>query len=579
MANLSNTGGLQGYASPGTAIVAIGNDPSSPGIDPSYYKNWLSEAQQGDHAQYTQVTPQACYANGDAHSPAGKKFPNEVAWVRGAEWVGRPGPDDSYISAQISTSDLASMASGSGKAIRMQFQLPTMPQIPCDDGCLLLGTEQLRYWSLSFFQPTSEADVLVSDPDGIGAASTKNQTLVSLADTAFVQAPGGYVTLIVGVGQSLSTLTTGTTGAMEGAEPIATTNGARYSVLQNPSTYYTFLDLTQFTKTASSPGFVPTQPLQLLIRNTLPNAAFSCSGAAVPFYTEEYTDSKTGAGLMGPYVPLIDYPLLSNLPPAANTSSGNLPSASFCGQLPDGAPTYNTGAGISYPNSIVQWPTYWPSSTLPAPQSLSCGTLSAPAPTIYFVTTQWPFTALASSSQLDCTAAQTNCTYLAGQSLPAALQSEGQPPLPVTIAGAGFGYLPQYRNSDGSLEMDLPFVPPAGHASSNFLEVYNDGAVSGNGGWDTASNPACQVYIANWTGTDISAEVSVPIDAYTAYAPSTPVSPINDASPLSFFFEDGQGTISQNTMGCPVATGDHLTFTVTNPQSLRTASIGPVTVN
>jgi hypothetical protein len=46
-------------------------------------------------------------------------------------------------------------------------------------------------------------------------------------------------------------------------------------------------------------------PLLLTIRNTLPNTStFPCSGQAVPYSTAEYTDA---GGLMGPYVPQVDY--------------------------------------------------------------------------------------------------------------------------------------------------------------------------------------------------------------------------------------------------------------------------------
>ena len=59
-----------------------------------------------------------------------------------------------------------------------------------------------------------------------------------------------------------------------------------------------------------------------------------------------------------------------------------------------------------------------------------------------FAATQWPFSALASSSTLDCTGSFGNCTSVSAQSVPTSEQVEGQPPLPITIVGTGFGYLP-----------------------------------------------------------------------------------------------------------------------------------------
>jgi len=50
------------------------------------------------------------------------------------------------------------------------------------------------------------------------------------------------------------------------------------------------------------------------------------------------------------------------------------------------------------------------------------------------------------------------------------------------------------------------------------------------------------------------------------------VSPLDDVTPLAFFLN------TQNTMGCPVASGDALTFTVQNPETGATAQIGPITV-
>jgi hypothetical protein len=574
----------------GTAFLAIGADPSNPNTDSSYYADWLSQGQQGDHTAFTQVTPQACYANGNPPTgtplptSASPNFYNKVAWVRGPEWVGRPGPDDAYIAGQISPTELQTMEAGSERVIRMQFLLPTMPMIPCTDGCSLSGTEPLRYWSLSVVQPTATGEVMQLDPDGADNSSASAETLVSLADTAFTpgvtgDVPGNFITLLVGVGQNMSSLTSGATPALEGAEPVTNPAKTAYTVLNNASNGYTYLDLSQFptcTEELTTGCFSNQEPLQLVIRTTLPNtrtgATFGCSGFAVPFNTAEYTNTSNGAGLMGPYVPLVDYVnIQTGLPSQANTSSSNLPSASNCGKLP-GGPTLNGSAGtIVYgnPDKVTQWPTYWPSTTYPAPQSLTCGTQTPPSPSFYFATSQWPYSVEASNSSLECTAAWANCTSVTAQTLPAAEQTEGQPPLPITLVGTGFGYLQQYQVPDnGPLEFDLPFIPPAGYASSQYLAVQDER--SGTPVWNTIDNPSCQVYIANWTGTSVSFIVGVPVDASDQYGVA--LSPLNDLSPLSFFYENGSGTIGTNTMNCSISPGDLLTFTVTNPESGNSSS-------
>jgi hypothetical protein len=417
---------------------------------------------------------------------------------------------------------------------------------------------------------------MAADPDGISNGSSNARTLVSLADTAFTPlVPGNFVTLIIGVGENISTLSAGGTGATEGAEPISVTVGGTpyFTVLQNGTTYYTYLDLAKVS------AFSASQPLQLVIRTTLPSATFTCSGHAVPFNTAEYTNDTNGAGLMGPYIPLVDYPLVSSLPTTANTSSSNLPSESYCGNIP-GRPTVNgTSNTINYPTGVVQWPTYWQSTVYPPPLSLNCATQSASSPTFSFVSTQWPYSAMASAPSLNCTGTFSNCTNIASQTIPAAEQVEGQPPLPITIVGQGFGYLPEFQNPDSSWELGLPFVPPVGYASSKFLEISNKRANSTI--WDTATNPACQVLISNWTATSISLTAAVPVSAYTGYLPgpsNPPVSPLNDLSPLSFFYENGTNTISSNTMDCSIQAGDLLTFIITNPQSGVSSSTSPIQV-
>jgi len=589
-----------------TALVSTTGDPSPSPTPPN--PSWLDTTQFNYHVGFTYVTPQACYANGGPSG--GNSLPNNAAWVRGPEWVNRPGPEDTYIGAQISPTDLLSMGSTSGKAIRMRFKLPLTPTPttpPCQAtgtpptyNCTLSGTEPLRYWSISFIQQQQAAGgggSIVLDPDGIDApaTSTPTKTIISLADTAFVADPDGYVTLIVGVGATIPAwLTTGTgaTGTVKGVVPIANLNGG-YSVIRNTTagqygSWYTVLDLSQFvasTCPSSAACFNTTYPLELVIRNTLPNTAapapFNCSAAAVPFYTAQYTNSDgAGGGLMGPYVPLIDYQSFSALNKPANTSASDLPSPSSCGVLA-GPPTLVTGLTLSStsPNE-VQWPTYWPGGPSQSGiQNLSCPPGSGsngngPPPTIYFATTQRNALAPSDCGQVYTPASDNPCAQIYAQTTQSV---EGQPPpVPVALVGTGFGFLPQHQDTIGPnefLEMGLPFVPPPGAnlASSNFLRIHDDGYGGINHpAWDTNTTPAqCQGYIANWTDSSIWVELNLPVNATDYYSTST-LSPLSDVSPLTFFLS----TSPANTMNCPVTSGDTLTFYVTNPQGGGTTSPG-----
>ena len=105
------------------------------------------------------------------------------------------------------------------------------------------------------------------------------------------------------------------------------------------------------------------------------------------------------------------------------------------------------------------------------------------------------------------------------------------------------------------------------------LLVFSSEAVSGSGlPWNTNNTlPSCQMYIANWTNTNISLAANLPVDVTDMYQPGVVLSPLNDVSPLTF-----GAARPTSTTGCPVASGDHLTFTITNPQSGATSH--PITV-
>lgn len=253
---------------------------------------------------------------------------NRVQWLRQQEYVAGASPDASYIVANVPPGTPANLAAA-GEVMRVRFQMPTTPPTPCTNGCSRSGDEQLRYLSLSFI-----------GPGGI--------TYASVADHAFTQDSNGNVTLIVGTGTTIPSWIT-------------------------PANGYTFLDLTPISGS---------QNLDLLdLRNILPGGTFNCSGLVVPYRTGEYT--LTG-GLMGPYLPVVDYPAAASLPQTAVPLA--LPAG--CDVFPAGQP------GVT-------------------PQ---CGVFPPPPPTIGSVITQ---------------CAAPGCSGFVAQPAP-----------PVTITGGGFGNFP-----------------------------------------------------------------------------------------------------------------------------------------
>src|SRR5581483_1261215 len=149
------------------------------------------------------------------------------------------------------------------------------------------GQEQLRYRSLSFLVPGGNA-------------------IASLADTAFVKDPSGYATLIVGTGAAVPAWVT-------------------------VSNYYTYFDLTQI------PGY---DQLNLLdLRDLIPSGAFNCAGQFTPYRTGTATPDGS---LMGPYAPVVDYPVAANLPHLASPLAMN----SSCGAFPMGSPAVRPSCGV-----------------------------------------------------------------------------------------------------------------------------------------------------------------------------------------------------------------------------------------
>jgi hypothetical protein len=329
----------------------------------------------------------------------------------------------------------------------------------------------------------------------------------------------------------------------------------------------TVLDLAQFTGATSGAVFDPGNDLQIMIRETLPNlqstalpGPFLCSAQAVPFFTAQYTNvDSAGAGLMGPYVPRVDYtPLASGagLPQPALTLLTQLPDPGQCGVLPSYAPTANAP---SLPSNTVSWPTYWPNQgddalPLVCGKNTSGSTQAAPS----FVAS------LVSSEDYgsDCSQALGQCNYvnyLTPQSTGFSVVSApngATPPVPITIVGSGFGYLSQI----------LPYAGPASslvvpNTSTALLRVQDCiGGGSNCQTWDTATATACQIYLANWADSSVSLDVNLPTG--TVNGMGNVLSPLTDVSPWTFFPDGG----NMATQQCPVNPGDTLQVTVANAQ-------------
>jgi hypothetical protein len=282
---------------------------------------WLDPVQyEGHHTYETSYLPKLCYAK--------PSYSNTMEWSRQPEYVPATNPNASYIVANVPPGLPLTLAVAQ-EVMRIRLRIPTTPPTPCASGCSQSGTEQLRYMSLSF-----------SIPGGL--------TKVSLADSAFTKDAQGYATLIVGTGAAIPSWIT-------------------------PANGYTYLDLTAIDDY---------EALSLLtLRNIIPGAGFKCAGQFVPYRTS--VDTPTGS-LMGPYTPVVDYPLATSLPNKAIPLLG----LGNCNDFPDG------DAGLR-----------------PA-----CGVLSSAPISISGVITQ---------------CAAPGCNQFVAQSNP-----------PVTINGAGFGTFP-----------------------------------------------------------------------------------------------------------------------------------------
>lgn len=286
-------------ASPETSPFAILRDVASGCAYPAAYalslnvvsnvastgNAWLDSAQADLHREYEHVyLPRLCFATDKRQVSA---FSREAEYIPGAL------PDGSYIIATL-PSGLPANLTTEGRLMQISFRIPTTPDTPCTSGgCFRTGNEQLRYMSLSF-------------------EGSSNGTLASLADSAFVQNPEGYVTLIVGTGTPVPSWVTAANG-------------------------YTYLDLTAIS------GY--SELTKLEIRNIEPAGTFSCSGYEVPYLTNEYTPA---GGFMGEYLPVVTYPTAATLPQTATP----LVQPDNCTVFPDGVPAVLPTCAIDPPNSL-----------------------------------------------------------------------------------------------------------------------------------------------------------------------------------------------------------------------------------
>ena len=264
---------------------------------------WLDSAQAAAHNEYaTSYLAPFCYGPGATYPPDNNP-PNPLSWARGPEYLPEANPNAAYINAVVPAGLPAALAVA-GQVMRIRLRVPVTPPTPCTNGCSRSGNEALRYMSLSF-----------QNPNWV--------TLASLADSEFVQDPHHYATLIVGTGAPIPSWVTAANG-------------------------YTFLDLTALS------GY---QNLQsLVLRNLVPSPPFQCAGQIVPYNTTVYTPPPPGstgsAGLMGDYLPFVDYPLAADLPRTAQPLVG----PNQCGVFPAGRPAAAPNCGVVLPRGITVKP-------------------------------------------------------------------------------------------------------------------------------------------------------------------------------------------------------------------------------
>jgi hypothetical protein len=218
-------------------------------MDPATGGKWNDADQARAHEKYaSKIQPKLCYE---------MVTDNALLWERGAEYVPGINPNAAYLKADLSSDvkrQLGNLLKDS--VLRIRMRLPVTPVTPCA-GCSLSGSEQLRYWSMSFMNG--------------------GKTIVSLSDEAVVKDANGYATFVISVG---------------GKQPVNAT----------PANGYTYINIS---------AFAGAQLESINIRSMLPASGFLCQPGVIPFLTTE--DNPLG-GFMGEYAPTADLVSGASLP-------------------------------------------------------------------------------------------------------------------------------------------------------------------------------------------------------------------------------------------------------------------------
>ncbi|MEO8660190.1 MAG: hypothetical protein ABI693_17095 [Bryobacteraceae bacterium] len=225
--------------------------------DIEVFNPWMSVDQINRHFYFqTSMVSRFCYGVDPLSS---------LRWFRGGEYTAGDNPVTSYSNGQLKASTVSQLIGDpQGLYMRVRFRAPTTPQYPCP-GCLFDDSEDLRYWSLSF--------------------QTQGTTFASLSDDKLVKDAQGYVTLIVNLNPN----------SPQPAQ-VTTANG------------YTYLNLS------AAPAIETLSSLAL--RQMLPSSTYQrCASNQIPYSTTEYNDQ---GGLMGEYVPAVDFRRANQLPAIAD---------------------------------------------------------------------------------------------------------------------------------------------------------------------------------------------------------------------------------------------------------------------
>lgn len=205
----------------------------------------MSREQIAGHDRHAKTLP--------ISQPAGLDPGNRFALYAGPEYVLSDNPDAGYLSAGVVKNGKPEVINGNGQVWRMRMRLP---RLPCrQEACVLDGSEELRYWGISFVEGERTVVATISDLD-------------------VHPDPEGYVTLIISFGTPLP-------------DHVTPENG--YSVVH-----------------------LPPRDLRLVtLRNILTAADFPCAIGNVPFKANEH---HANGGYLGEYAPFLDFPVAANLP-------------------------------------------------------------------------------------------------------------------------------------------------------------------------------------------------------------------------------------------------------------------------